>query len=101
MWILGLLMLLPLIGAFGLTVWVVRACVQKGGLWRLLGCLISLAIGGVCVLVGYWFGVEGFTEWEGLESRQVTYPVLGWVDMVGGGLIAIIGTMSALFGMKE
>lgn len=98
---LGSLMLLPLVGAFGLVVWVVRACVQEGGLWRLLGVLVSLAIGGVCVLVGYGVGVEGFTEWKGLAYRQVTYPVWGWVLMIGGGLIALIGTWSALFGMKE
>ena len=85
---LGWLMLLPLVGAFGLTAWVVRACVQKGGLWRLLGVLSSLVIGGICIQVGYWFTEEGST-------------ILGWIGMVGGGLIAVIGAGSALFGMKS
>ncbi len=98
---LGLLLLLPLVGAFGFVVLIVRACVKGGGLWRLLGVLVSLAIGGACVLVGYWVGIEGFRELVGLAYRQVTYPVWGWFLMIGGGLIALIGTWSALFGVRS
>jgi len=85
---LGWVLLLPLVGAFALTAWIARACVQKGGLWRLLGALSSLGIGGICIVVGYQFKEEGIT-------------IFGWVAMVSGGLIAAIGAGSALFGMKE
>ena len=85
---LGWFLLLPLVGAFGLTVWVVRACVQKGGFWRLVGVLASLVIGGICIVVGWMLGPE-----EGW--------IIGWIAIIAGGLIAAIGTWSALFGMKE
>ncbi len=98
---LGWLLLLPLAFAFWLAMTVANACVKKGGLWRLLGVLASLVIGGICIQVGYWLAIEGFTEWRGLEAYQVTYPILGWISMIGGGLIAILGTWTALVGTKE
>ena len=94
---LGWLMLLPLVVAYGLTVWVVRACNHKGSLWRILGVLASLVIGGICIQVGYWVGIEGSTEGQ----YQVTYPVFGWIAMISGGLIALIGTGTAIFGRKD
>lgn len=98
---LGWLLLLPLAFAFWLAVTIANACVKKGGLWRLLGVLFSLLIGGVCIQVGYWFAIEGFTEWRGLETYTVTYPILGWIMIIGGGLIALLGTWTALVGTKE
>jgi hypothetical protein len=84
---LGWFLLLPLVGAFGLTVWVVRVCVQKGGFWRLVGVLASLFIGGICIFVGWVLGLE-----EGW--------IIGWVAIIAGGLIAAIGAWSALLGNK-
>ena len=98
---LGWLLLMPLVFAFWLVVTVGNACGKRGGLWRMLGILVSLVIGGICVQVGYWFAIEGFVEWEGLEVHQVTYPVLGWISMIGGGLIAILGTWTSLAATKE
>jgi hypothetical protein len=98
---IGGLLLLPLVIAFGLMTLVVGFVAEKGCLWRLLGVLASLAIGGVCILVGYSFGIEGTTELVGSTYQQVTMPVVGWVDMIGGGLIAIIGIYVALLGKKE
>ena len=49
---------------------------------------VSIVIGGICIQVGYWFTEEGIT-------------ILGWIIMIGGGLIAILGTWTALVGTKE
>jgi len=81
-------MLLPLAFAFWLAVTVSNACAQKGSLWRLLGVLFSFFIGGICIQVGYWFTEEDIT-------------ILGWIIMIGGGLIALLGTWTALVGRKE
>jgi hypothetical protein len=99
---MGWFLLLPLSLAALVAMAIANACANRGrGSWRFLGVLSSLIIGGICVLVGYWFGIEGFTEWEGLSYRQVTYPVLGWIIMIGGGFIAILGTWTAIVGTKE
>lgn len=97
----GWLMLLPLAGAAWLIMTTVNACVEKGRLWRWLGALVSLLIGGICIRLGYTLGFEGFSEWRGLQQYQVTYPVLGWIWMVGGGLLALLGTWVALSGTKK
>lgn len=82
-------LLLPLVGAFWLAVIIANVCAKKGGgLWRLLGVVVSVVIGGVCVQVGYWYAEEVNT-------------ILGWIIMIGGGLIAILGTWTALVGTKE
>lgn len=93
----GWLLLLPLIFAFWLTMTIANACARReSGAWRLLGVLASLVIGGICIQVGYWFAIEGFTEWEAGGYQVVKYPVLGWIDMIGGGIMAILGTWTAL-----
>lgn len=83
----SLLLLLPLAFAFWLTKTVVNACVKKGSRWRLLGVLVSLVIGGICVQVGYWFTEEDIT-------------ILGWIVIIGGGFIAVGGALQSL-GMKK
>lgn len=98
---MGILLLLPLIGAYFFATIISGICCRKGGFWRMLGVLTSFAIGGFCVLYGYWFGIEGFTKWEGLTYRQVTYPVFGWIMMIGGGIIALLGTWISLTGTNE
>ena len=98
---LGWLMLMPLLFAFWLAMQVANACAKWGGLWRLLGILASLVIGGICVGVGYLFAYEGSTEQRGGELYQVTWPILGWVVIIGGGLIAVLGAWTALVATKE
>ena len=98
---MGWLLLLPLIIAFWLAVIIANGCVKKGGSWRILGILSSLAIGGISILVGYSFGIEGSTELRDDGFYTVTYPVLGWAGMIGGGLIAVIGIWTSLAGTKE
>jgi len=101
-------LLLPLVIVFWITKSIVKFVVGKGGFWRLLGILTSLALGGVCIWIGYWLAIEGYTEFVGgnlyegyLEYNKITYPIPGWIDMIGGGLIAVVGTLMALFGKKE
>jgi hypothetical protein len=97
---LGWLLLLPLTISFYLVRWVVSYFAQKGGLWRFLGVLVSLIIGGVFIFVGYGFGIECYTEWRDGSYYRVTMPVLGWIFMVGGGIIAIVGSFKSLFGQE-
>jgi len=100
--LVGWLLLLPLIFAFWLTTTIAKACARReSGGWRLLGVLASLVIGGICIQVGYWFAIEGFTEWEVGGYQIVKYPVLGWIDMIGGGIMALLGTWTALAGTRK
>jgi len=81
---------------------IANACAKReAGLWRLLGVLASLAIGGVCIVVGYCFAIEGFTEWEAGGYQIVKYSVIGWISIIGGGIIALLGTWTALVGTRE
>jgi hypothetical protein len=98
---MGWLLLLPLFIAFWLAITISNACAKRGGLWRLLAIIVSLAIGGICIKVGHWFGIEGFTEWRGFEQYKITYPMLGWIIIIGGGLIALLGTWTALVGNQR
>jgi hypothetical protein len=106
--LLGFLLLLPTIFAymlhlsllilvFSLPMRVSDLCSEKGGLYRLLGALVSVIVGGISIRLGYWFGIEGFTAWE-LRGHQVMYPIIGWIYMVVGGLIAVIGIWWAIKG---
>ena len=100
--LLAWLLLLPLIFAFWLTMKIANACARReSGAWRLLGVLASLVIGGICIQVGYWFAIEGFTEWEAGGYQIVKYPVLGWIGMIGGGIIALLGTWTSLVGTRQ
>lgn len=79
-----------LILVFFLPMLVAKFGNQKGGLYQLLGILASFLLGGICIRVGYWFAIEGFTAWE-LAFHQVMYPILGWLYMVVGGLTVVVG----------
>jgi hypothetical protein len=78
---------------------------KMGGLWRLLGVLCSLVIGGACIGLGHILVFEGFTttELRGSDIYQVTrtFPVAGWIGMVAGGIIALLGSWTALVATKE
>ena len=85
----GWLLLLPLAFAFWLTITIAGGCAHKGGgLWRLLGVLASFVIGGVCGAVGYSLGTEAGS-------------IFGWIMLIGGGLMAILGTWTTLLETKE
>ena len=92
-----MLHLAPLILVFFLPMRVSELCNEKGGLYRLLGALVSVLVGGITIRLGYWFGIEGFTTWE-LLGHKFMYPIIGWIYMVVGGLIAVIGIWWAIKG---
>lgn len=120
---LGLVMLLPFILVFLLALAVsfapfivIAACMdwfQKGGLSRrTLGALASLISGGICIRLGYWLAIEGSIDWRSLtgfpEARfpflewlfPFVFPILGWIDMIGGVLLAVVGSVSAFKRVK-
>jgi len=108
--LLGWLLLLPtifaymlhlslLIPVFFLPMRVSELWSEKGGLYRLLGALVSVLVSGISIRLGYWFGIEGFTTWE-LLGHQIMYPIIGWIYMVVGGLIAAMGIWWAIRGPK-
>src|SRR4030042_2885096 len=74
---------------------------KAGGIRQLWGILISLAIGGIFIFVGYWLAIVGTsdTKWAthesvyGLWKVKTTYPAIGWIFMGVGGLIAFFGTL--------
>ena len=99
--IFGYLLLLPLVFIFYLMKSVIiDFFVHKGGLWRFSGVLVALIIGGFFIFAGYGLGIEGYTEWEGGSYYKVTMPVLGWIHMIGGGIITIVGIFKSLFGQE-
>lgn len=94
------LLLLPLFFAFWLTGKTANACAKRESwAWRLLGVLASLVIAGIFIQVGYWFAIEGVRETSGYQI--VTYPVLGWIVMIGGGIMALVGTWTAILGTRK
>ena len=99
--IVGWLLLLPLFGAFWLAITVASACGKKGGFWRIVGALSSISIGAVCCLFGYGWAFQGLTQFKGDESYQTTYPIWGWISMIGGCVIAILGVWTAVATLKE
>jgi hypothetical protein len=64
----------------------------KSGKLRLGRLLSGLLIGGVLIVVGCWLTFVGWDE-MGLngELYNITYPVIGWVFIIGGGVVAILG----------
>ena len=96
---MGWLALLLVAGVAALAVVIANACVKRD--WRLLGVLSSFIIGGISVYTGYSFGFEGSTEVRSDGIYTITYPVIGWVGMIGGGLIALLGTWTSLVATKE
>lgn len=81
---------------------------KAGGIRQFLAVLISLAVGGIFIFVGYWLAIIGTTENElathegvyGLWKIKTTYPVLGWIAIGVGGLIALAGILIALLSVK-
>jgi hypothetical protein len=76
---------MPLVGACWLSVSVAVFFGKKGGLWRLLGVLSSLAIGGVVI---------GFTHLS--FSGEDGSTVLWWIGIIAGGLVTLLGLWSAV-----
>lgn len=65
-------------------------CSKHQGLRKTIAGLVGLFVGGFWIRGGYWLAYEGLLEREGLELYQVTYPVNGWIMMIGGGVIAVV-----------
>ncbi len=88
---MGWLMLVPLAIAAFLTLFVSSTCYSRGATWRLLGILFSLAIGSICIYVGYAMGFEGAEVWRDGELYRVTWPVAGVIGMTIGALANLLG----------
>jgi hypothetical protein len=86
---IGWLLLIPLLGAFWLVLTFSGACAKKGGLWRLLGVLVSFSIGGTCI---------GAAVLWGPEFGLVIFSRLA---VVIGMLVATVGIWKAVTGSNE
>ena len=101
----GMAVIIPLLLSIAWT----STLIEKKGRCRLLAAIVSLVIGGICVRLGYWYAME--TSIEPITSflySEVDFPlidwifpfvlpILGWVGMIGGGLVIIVGTFKAIF----
>ena len=82
--VMGLLILAPFALAFGLAVKIVNACIKKSDALRPVGIIVSLLVGGVSIVSGYFIG-----------------PIVGWFIVVLGGLLAVFGTFRSLTMTRE
>lgn len=96
---LGWVLIAPFGGLALAAIKVVNYSIKKGN--KPLGILISILLGGISLGLGYDLAYVGWTEYEGLNLYQVTYPVAGWIGMVIGGGIIIGGIFRTLAMTKE
>jgi len=82
--VIGLLILVPFALAFGLAFKIVNACIKKSDALRPVGIIVSLLVGGVSIVSGYFIG-----------------PIVGWLIMALGGLLAIFGSWRSLTMTRE
>lgn len=87
---LGWVFLMALVAPFWVAMTAASACGKKGGSWRHLGILSSIAIGGlVCGLTHLLFSGEGGST------------VLWWIGIVAGGLVVLLGIWTAVMTEEE
>lgn len=96
---LGWVLIAPFGGLAFAAIKVVNYSIKKGK--KSLGIIISILLGGISLGLGYDLAYVGWTEYEGLNLYQVTYPVAGWIGMVIGGGIVIGGIFRTLAMTKE
>jgi len=96
---LGWVLIAPFGGLAFAAIKVVNYSIKKGK--KPLGIIISILLGGISLGFGYDLAYVGWTEYEGLNLYQVTYPVAGWIGMVIGGGIVIGGIFRTLAMTKE
>jgi hypothetical protein len=96
---LGWVLLAPFAGLAWAAIKVVDHSIKKGN--KPLGVLISILLGGISVGLGYLLAYVGWTESDGLNLYQVTYPVAGWIGMVIGGGIVVGGILRTMTMTKE
>jgi len=90
--ILGWLLLIPLAGGLFLVGFITNESATHGGAWRLLGAAANAAIGGVFSFIGNFLAYEGFET----SSEYITFPIAGWIYIIGGILMGTLGFISAL-----
>ncbi len=93
---LGWLLLWPLVGALWLVGRISDAAAEHGGAWRFVGAGTNLGIGAGVALLGYYLAFRGFTTFDGYTERRTTLPPLGWIMIVGGVLMGLFGSITAL-----
>jgi len=86
----GWLFLMAIIAPFWAVIAVGKDCGKKGGSWRVLGILSSIAIGGL---------FSGFAHL--LFSGEGGSTVLWWIGVVGGGVVALVGILTTIDTLEE
>jgi len=95
----GWVLIAPFAGLGFAAVKLVNYFIKKGK--KPLGILISILLGGISLGLGYDLAYVGWTEYEGFNVYQVTYPVAGWIGMVLGGCTVVGGILRSLAMTKE
>lgn len=91
---------------YPVTLWFVlriaNSCARLGRLWRLVGVLVSLMVGILCVGVGRYLAY-GYIVANSSASTPtvVSQPVFGWAGIAGGALIGILGIWASLVRWKR
>lgn len=84
------LVILILVFAFSLSIVMSSLCIKKR--LRLLGLLPPIIIGGASARLGFYFAIEGFNN--GVDI--VIYPATGWILIIGGVVISLLGVILTL-----
>ena len=92
---------------------IVGSFTKEGGSLILPAILVSLVIGAISIRIGFWMlkdlsaePVLSIFSWQidmpTIESNQTfVLPMLGLIDMVGGGLMAVGGTFAAVVARRK
>lgn len=97
---MGWLILLPVVIVAWLAIKVINYSV-KGGIRRLVGVVTCPILGGLSLWGGSWLAFEGYLETRPDGIYQVTYPIPGWIGIVMGVAVILIGTLWSIFGRSK
>jgi len=88
---LALILLVPVFGAFVLSISVASICGKKGGIMRILGMLVSLILAAIFIVIGY-LGIGSTGE----QSGTIYYMVVAWIYIIVGAAMALFGILTSL-----
>jgi len=82
-------------------------CSKHQELRKAIAGVVGLVVSGLWIRLGYWLAYEGWldsivwVEGEGLVAYYATYPVSGWIIMIGGGVMAVVYALRGFYLNRE